>query len=196
MRQRTPFASSHGDKMKWDSLWLDAQIACCPEKDNSYGLLSDGALAISQGKIAWIGSRQALQVEFQAANVDTLADKVVSLSGKLITPGLIDCHTHLVYAGNRANEFSLLQQGQSYADIARQGGGIMSTVHATRQATPDILFKESAERLQQIIRHGVTTVEIKSGYGLTIDDELKQLKVIKKLAEHYPVRECSKNCVK
>ncbi|NCO47154.1 MAG: imidazolonepropionase, partial [Vibrio sp.] len=102
--------------------------------------------------------------------------KVIDCQGKLITPGLIDCHTHLIYAGNRANEFEMRLQGVPYPAIAKQGGGILSTVHATRTASIDQLVELALPRLEGLLRSGVTSVEIKSGYGLTLHDEIKMLK--------------------
>ncbi len=110
------------------------------------------------------------------------------MRGKLVTPGLIDCHTHLVFAGSRAEEFELRQQGVPYAEIARRGGGIISTVRATRAASEEQLFELALPRVTSLIREGVTTVEIKSGYGLTLDDELKMLRVARRLGEALPIR--------
>ena len=107
--------------------------------------------------------------------------------GALLTPGLIDCHTHLVYGGQRANEFERRLQGASYEEIARAGGGIIATVRQTRDAMPADLFAQSARRLASLMRHGVTTVEIKSGYGLSLKDELKSLRVARDLAQRFPV---------
>jgi imidazolonepropionase len=110
------------------------------------------------------------------------------MKGKLVTPGLIDCHTHLIFAGSRAEEFELRQKGVPYAEIARKGGGILSTVRATRAASEELLFTLAAARIRSLIREGVTTVEIKSGYGLTLDDELKMLRVARRLGEALPIR--------
>ncbi len=103
------------------------------------------------------------------------------MKGKLVTPGLIDCHTHLIFAGSRAEEFELRQKGVPYAEIARKGGGIISTVRATRAASEDQLFELALPRVKSLIWEGVTTVEIKSGYGLTLEDELKMLRVARRL---------------
>ena len=107
--------------------------------------------------------------------------------GALATPGLVDCHTHLVYGGQRAREFELRLQGASYEEIARAGGGIVSTVRQTREAVPSDLMAQSARRLAELMAHGVTTVEIKSGYGLSLKDELKCLRVARELGQHHPV---------
>lgn len=141
-----------------------------------YGLIPDAALLIEGETIAWIGPRSA------APKAET-----IDCQGKLITPGLIDAHTHLVFAGNRAAEFELRLQGASYEEIARAGGGILSTVTATRAATEDELVTQSLPRLDAMIAQGTTTVEIKSGYGLTVEDELKMLRAARRLGQLRPV---------
>ena len=141
-----------------------------------YGLIPDAALLIEGDSIAWIGPRA------QAPKAQSL-----DCQGKLLTPGLIDAHSHLVFAGNRAAEFELRLQGASYEDIARAGGGILSTVTATREATEDDLIAQSLPRLDAMIAQGTTTVEIKSGYGLTIADELKMLRAARRLGQLRPV---------
>jgi imidazolonepropionase len=135
-----------------------------------YGLVPDAALVIEDGKIAWAGP------EAEAPAGDS-----INCHGALVTPGLIDCHTHLVYGGNRAAEFEQRLNGASYADIAKAGGGIMSTVRATRAASEDDLFKSASKRLDTLMAEGVTTIEIKSGYGLDIETEAKMLRVARKL---------------
>jgi imidazolonepropionase len=148
---------------------------------NGYGEILDAALAITDGKIVWLGK------------VDNLPDynkneiEVIDGQGKWLTPGLIDCHTHLVYGGNRANEFEMRLQGKSYQEIALAGGGIASTVKATRVATEAELLASALPRLTALHQQGVTTVEIKSGYGLDLINEVKMLKVAGKLAEILPV---------
>ena len=141
-----------------------------------YGLIPDAALLIEGETIAWIGPRSAAP---KAQTID--------LTGKLLTPGLIDAHTHLVFAGNRAAEFELRLQGASYEEIARQGGGILSTVTATRAASEDDLIAGSLPRLDAMIAQGTTTVEVKSGYGLTVEDELKMLRAARRLGQLRPV---------
>ena len=146
-----------------------------------YGRIDDGVLALSDGVIAFSGARSDLP--------DRYTDlEPVSLGGRLVTPGLIDCHTHLVYGGSRAREFEMRQSGASYADIARAGGGIVSTVAATRMAGEDALVGQALLRLDRLIADGVTTVEIKSGYGLDRDTELKQLRVARRLGQLRKVR--------
>ena len=141
-----------------------------------YGLIPDAAILIEGDTIVWLGPRT------DAPKAETL-----DFPGKLLTPGLIDAHTHLVFAGNRAAEFELRLQGASYEEIARQGGGILSTVTATRAATEDDLITQSLPRLDAMIAAGTTTVEIKSGYGLTIADELKMLRAARRLSALRPV---------
>ncbi|MBD2104843.1 imidazolonepropionase [Leptolyngbya sp. FACHB-261] len=147
-----------------------------------YGLIQDGAIGVKAGTIAWVGKRTELP-----GSPETLADAVFEAGGCWITPGLIDCHTHLVYAGNRAREFELRLQGASYEEIARAGGGIRSTVAATREASPELLTATAERRLRALRSQGVTTVEIKSGYGLDLETEVKMLRVARSLAEHQPV---------
>ena len=139
-----------------------------------YGWIEDGALGVRDGTIAWIGSMRDLPGE--ATAVRTLDGR-----GRLATPGLVDCHTHLVHAGSRAREFERRLEGASYAEIAAQGGGILSTVSATRAADDDALAAQSRPRLATMAAQGVTTVEIKSGYGLDTATELRQLRVARRL---------------
>src|SRR5262245_61417594 len=140
-----------------------------------YGLIEDGAVIVEDGRIAWAGPRQDAPSDKGRKSVDC--------GGRLLTPGLIDCHTHLVYGGNRANEFEMRLNGAAYADIAKAGGGILSTVRATREASEDELVRSASTRLESLLAEGVTTVEIKSGYGLDVDTEIKMLKVARKLGE-------------
>ena len=142
-----------------------------------YGLIPDAAVLIEGDCIAWIGPRMDAPQ----------AEKTIDCNGRLLTPGLIDAHTHIVFGGNRAAEFEQRLNGASYADIARAGGGILSTVTATRAATEDGLVAQALPRLDAMIRQGATTVEVKSGYGLTIDDELKMLRAARRLATLRPV---------
>lgn len=145
-----------------------------------YGLVADGALAIAQGKIAWVGAANALPAEYGDYPRH-------DLGGALVTPGLIDCHTHLVFGGDRADEFEWRLNGISYAEIAKRGGGILSSVRATRAAGEDALTASALRRLDHLTAEGVTTVEVKSGYGLTVADELKLLRVARRLAQLRPV---------
>lgn len=161
-----------------DTVWLNANLATMRTDGAPYGEIRDGAVATTGGGISWIGPRSAwsggAKEEFDAR-------------GGWITPGLVDCHTHLVYAGNRAREFELRLKGASYEEIARAGGGIVSTVRATRAASEEELFEAAAQRLAQWLREGVTVVEIKSGYGLDAAAELKMLRVARALGAKHPV---------
>ncbi|MFT3755542.1 MAG: imidazolonepropionase [Pseudoxanthomonas sp.] len=161
--------------MPCDTLWHNAHLVTL-DTDGELGIVRDGAIAARDGRIAWLGPASQLPAGMQAANE-------IDCGGRWITPGLIDCHTHLVHAGNRANEFEQRLQGVSYADIARAGGGIVSTVRATRAASEDELLAQTLPRLDAMLAEGVTTVEIKSGYGLTLEDEIKQLRVARNLGE-------------
>jgi imidazolonepropionase len=171
--------------MRYDALWINVHLATMTQEGSPYGALSGGAMAVSRGKVAWLGRSGELPSEISSS-----AEKVFDGKGGWITPGLIDCHTHLVYAGNRAREFELRLQGVSYEDIARRGGGIRATVSATRAAGEESLFQQSAKRLESLAAEGVTTVEIKSGYGLDLDTEIKMLRVAGRLGEKFPVTVC------
>ena len=165
----------------WDRLLVDCNIATMdPGVDAPFGAIENGAIGIEGGRIVRVGRRTEL-AGYQAARVEPLG-------GAWITPGLVDCHTHLVFAGNRASEYEQRLEGATYEEIARAGGGIASTVKATRAATLDELVEASRPRLQALMRGGVTTVEIKSGYGLDIETELKMLKAAKALGESESVR--------
>ena len=156
-----------------DLLLTDARIATMSGDD--YGVIDDGAIAIANGEIAWIGPQSELP--------EQQATATRSVEGRWITPALVDCHTHLVFAGDRSGEFEARQKGARYEDIARAGGGIMSTVRATREASADELYAAALPRLQALAAEGVGTVEIKSGYGLSIERELKMLAVARQLGK-------------
>ena len=160
---------------RWDRLLINATLATFAG-EAPYGLIDDGAIAMHRGRIAWIGRMDALPGAPTA-----LAEKVESVDGALVTPGLIDCHTHLVFAGDRAHEFDLRLNGASYEDIALAGGGIVSSVNATRGATEEQLFAQSLPRAQALLADGVTTLEIKSGYGLDLESERRMLRVARHL---------------
>jgi imidazolonepropionase len=142
-----------------------------------YGELRDAAIGVNGGRIAWIGPRA------EAPPAAAVHDG----GGRWITPGLIDCHTHIVHAGNRSDEFEARLNGATYEDIARAGGGIMSTVRATRAASDTDLLKASLARVASLLAEGVTTIEIKSGYGLSLEDEAKMLRVARRVAQVLPV---------
>ena len=162
----------------WDSIWLNVNLATMT--GDGYGEILDAAIAIHEGKIAWLGKQMDLPQDWQAT---TQHDG----KGHWITPGLIDCHTHIVYAGNRSNEFEARLNGVAYETIARNGGGILSTVRATREASEDALFVASLPRVQQMLSEGVTTLEIKSGYGLSLESERKMLRVARRIGVQLPV---------
>ena len=159
----------------WDLLLTDARIATMREGDGDYGIIDDGAVAISGGRLSWVG---------RAADKPGLKARATrSCGGKWLTPALIDCHTHLVFGGDRGGEFERRLAGTSYEDIARAGGGILSTVRATRDASADELFDASLPRLDALRSSGAATVEIKSGYGLDVDTEIRMLEVARRLGE-------------
>ncbi len=161
---------------QWDGLILSASLATLDSEDG-YGSIHDAALGWRDGVLTFVGPRTTLP-----AAPESLTRDVINFDG-WITPGLVDCHTHLVFAGNRAMEFEQRLQGVSYEQIARGGGGILSSVHAVRAASEDDLLAQSLPRAQALLRDGVTTVEIKSGYGLDYDSERKMLLVARRIGE-------------
>ncbi len=167
-----------------DSLWLDCHLATMAGPE-PYGIVVDGAMAVTDGRIVWLGSRRHL-----SASAESSAGTVHRLKGAWVTPGLIDCHTHLVHAGNRAGEFEMRLSGATYEEIARAGGGIISTVKAVRDATEENLYAQSRRRLAALMAEGVTTVEIKSGYGLDTESERKMLRVARRLGADGQVTVC------
>ncbi len=170
----------------WDDLWTGAHLATMVAGNagnaTPYGSVMDGALAVADGRIAWAGPAAELP-----GAPESLARRVHDAGGAWITPGLIDCHTHLVYGGDRAREFELRLTGASYEEIAKAGGGIRSTVEQTRAASEDELYAAALPRLRDLLAEGVTTIEIKSGYGLSLEHELKMLRVARRLGENAPV---------
>jgi imidazolonepropionase len=164
-----------------DRLWTRARLATmAPSVAAPYGAVDDGVVAARGGRILYAGPRSEAPAFAAAETIDC--------GGRWITPGLIDCHTHLVYGGDRAHEFELRLQGASYEEIARAGGGILSTVTATRAASEDALFASADRRLSALLAEGVTTVEIKSGYGLETQAEVKTLRVARRIGRERPVR--------
>ncbi|KAF1705526.1 imidazolonepropionase [Pseudoxanthomonas suwonensis] len=159
---------------RWDGLLLDVRLATLDGP--GYGLVEDGALGWKDGRIAYVGPRAGLP-----ASDGPLAAQVLQGGGRLVTPGLVDCHTHLVFGGDRAGEFEQRLTGASYEEIARAGGGIVSTVRATRGADAASLLAQSLPRARSLVADGVTTVEIKSGYGLDFDSERRMLQVARQV---------------
>jgi imidazolonepropionase len=166
---------------QFDAIWINANIATMTDNGRAYGTIENGVLAIKDGVIAYVGQRSGLPA------FDALATPLYDAAGQWLLPGFIDCHTHLVYAGNRANEFEMRLNGASYQAIAAAGGGIKATVAATRAASPEELFVLAKDRLNTLLAQGVTTVEIKSGYGLDLATEQKMLEVAAELDRHHPV---------
>jgi len=166
--------------LKFDTLFVNANLATMsPNIDTPYGAIKNGALGVKDGRIVWVGTIDNLPTHE--------ANDVVDCKNEWITPGLVDCHTHLVFGGNRAREFEMRLQGASYGEIAQGGGGIVSTVKATREIDANDLYLNSSTRLFDLIDLGVTTIEVKSGYGLNLATEIKMLEVAKNL-EEYNVR--------
>lgn len=161
---------------QWDSLWTEGHVATMTRGAAPYGAIRDGAVAVQSGKIAWVGRQCDLP-----DSPERCASAVHSLGGGWLTPGLIDCHTHLVFGGNRIAEFEARCSGTSYEEIAAKGGGILSTVAATRAAGPEELLASARTRLASLRSEGVTTVEIKSGYGLDLDTERRILATAREL---------------
>ncbi|GAA0831482.1 imidazolonepropionase [Marinomonas arenicola] len=163
--------------LKLDSVWRGAHVATM--KEGRYSIIKDAAIGVVDGRIAWLGEADLLP-KYQAKQEH-------DLDGGWVTPGLIDCHTHLVFGGNRAGEFEQRLNGVSYQEIAKQGGGIASSVNATRAASEAELVVSATRRLKSLMADGVTTIEIKSGYGLSLDSELKMLRVAAVLEQQFPV---------
>ncbi|QXH47088.1 imidazolonepropionase [Pseudomonas xanthosomatis] len=159
------------------TLWQHCHVATMA--GGRYSVIEDAAIVTSAGLIEWIGPRDDVP--------PVAADRIVDLGGAWVTPGLIDCHTHAVFGGNRSGEFEQRLQGVSYAETAAQGGGIASTVRATRAASEDELFASARQRVQALMRDGLTCIEIKSGYGLDLACERKMLRVARRLGEELPI---------
>jgi imidazolonepropionase len=159
------------------TVWRHARIATCDQESRVF---DRGALVTRDGSIEWVGAEADLPAGLRP-------DRTIELAGRWVTPGLVDCHTHLVFAGQRAAEFARRTAGTSYADIARAGGGILSTVRATRAATEEDLVAQSRPRLRALLAEGVTTVEVKSGYGLEYETEARMLRAARRLEVEEPV---------
>ena len=165
----------------FDAVWLDVNLATVPAGAGPYGIIEYGAVAVRDGRIAWVGPHVELDPELARAAVQHHG------RGRWLTAGLVDCHTHLVFAGTRAEEFERLLDGERYEDIAAGGGGIRSTVRQTRAASEETLFAQASQRARELMCGGVTTVEVKSGYGLDIETEVKMLEVAKRLDAELPL---------
>ncbi len=166
--------------MRFDRIWRHATLATLAPQRPGMGLIESAALAVANGRIAFAGPMSELPAAARAP-------EQIDLGGRLVTPGLIDCHTHIVFGGERSAEFELRLAGADYASIARAGGGILSTVRATRAAADETLLITATERLQALMDEGVTTVEIKSGYGLDVPTELRMLRVARFLGRRLPL---------
>lgn len=165
--------------MKCDRVWRGARLATMAAARPGLGIVDDGVIAAKDGRIAFAGTAS------DAPSFD--AAETVECEGRWITPGLVDCHTHIVYGGSRAHEFELRLAGATYDEIARTGGGIVSTMRATRAASEDALLDAARKRVETLMRDGVTTLEIKSGYGLDLESEMKSLRVARRLGEVLPL---------
>ncbi|MCB8822151.1 imidazolonepropionase [Microvirga rosea] len=166
--------------MRLDRIWYRARLATLAEHMGGLGIVEDGAIAAKDGRIVFAGPSDRLPASWEAM-------EKIDCDGRWITPGLIDCHTHLVFGGDRAREFELRLNGASYEEIARAGGGIISTVKATRAATESELIASALRRLDHLIAEGCTTVEIKSGYGLDLETEARMLRAARQLSTARPV---------
>jgi len=170
------------DTRIWDRLWTGIHLATLAGRNDPLGIVENGALACRDGKIAWVGREADLP-----GPPGVLARRVDSLDGVWVTPGLIDAHTHLVFAGDRSLEFEARLRGETYEEIARRGGGIRTTMEATRGASVETLVALAAPRVRSLLSEGVTTVEVKSGYGMATEAELRMLRAARTLQERFPV---------
>ena len=164
--------------MRCDRVWTNARLATMADNRTALGIVEDGMIACTDGRIVYAGP---------AADAPDLTGERIDCDGRWITPGLVDCHTHIVYAGDRAHEFELRLQGASYEEIARAGGGILSTMRAVRGASVETLIAQSLPRVDRLLDEGVTTLEIKSGYGLSLDDERRMLAAARAIGERRAV---------
>ncbi len=167
-----------------ERLLINASLATMVKGANPYGLLEDGVLVTNGKVLSWVGARKDLPADYGSLPTE-------DLGGRLVTPGLIDCHTHVVFGGNRAKEFEMRLEGATYEEVARAGGGIVSTVKATREASEAELLASALTRVDALIAEGVTALEIKSGYGLDIETELRMLRVARKISQERSVAVCT-----
>lgn len=175
---------SQPETKPFDYLIHNVNIASMASNDD-YGIIENACIGVKSGVIQFVGIQEQLT---DPDNLESNAETLINAHNQWLTPGLIDCHTHLVYGGNRANEFEMRLNGASYEEIAKGGGGILSTVKATRAASEQELFESAAKRLKSLLKEGLTTIEIKSGYGLDTEAEIKMLKVARRLGKEFPVR--------
>ncbi len=164
-----------------DGVIVGGPVATMSEGGERYGLVPDGAVAFTDGAIDWVGPAGELPSEYSGL-------ALTDVGGRLVTPALVDCHTHIVFGGDRAGEFEMRLEGATYEEVARAGGGILSTMRATREADEDALLAAALPRVDHLIAEGVGTIEIKSGYGLSVADEMKMLRVARRIGEVRPVK--------
>jgi len=164
-----------------------AELLVCPAEGEGLGIIEDGALLARDGRIVWVGRTADLPAESSGPSADAPGPRLIDASGRVVMPGLVECHTHLVFGGSREHEFQMRAGGASYAEIAAAGGGIMSTVRATRAASTEELLERGRANLHAMLRLGLTTVEAKSGYGLSTEHELRLLEVYRELDAEQPV---------
>ncbi len=167
---------------EWTTLLINGRLARMADSTADYDTVETGAVAVAGEHIAWVGTMAQLPTKALESTPE-----VVDCQGQLVSPGLIDCHTHIVYGGNRAREFEMRLNGASYEEIARAGGGINSTVRDTRKASEEVLYAQAASRIKRLMGEGVTGIEIKSGYGLSAVDEARMLKVARQLGRDLPI---------
>ena len=162
-------------------VFINCRAATRVADEVGYGLIDDAAIAVDEGRIAWVGPRGVLPRDLDCW-------ERVDLGDALVTPALVDCHTHIVFGGDRSREFALRLEGASYEEIAKAGGGIRSTVAATREASEEELLASALRRVDDLIADGVAVIEVKSGYGLTIEHEMRMLRVARAIEAERPVR--------
>lgn len=165
-------------------VFTNLDVATMAADQPDCGLLRGASIAVSDGRIRWVGNADALPPQYASW-------QRIDLGGALVTPALIDCHTHLVFGGDRSREFAMRQAGASYEELARAGGGIVSTVAATRAASDDALLTSALHRVDDLLADGVGVIEVKSGYGLTIEHEMRMLRIARQIERHRPVRICT-----
>lgn len=172
-----------------DSLIIDhaAQLLVCPAHGEGLGIIEDGALVTRDGQILWVGQTTDLPAEYATGGAGRAGARTIDATGRVVMPGLVECHTHLVFGGSREHELQMRAAGATYAEIAAAGGGIMSTVRATRAASTEELRERGRANLRQMLRLGLTTVEAKSGYGLSTEHELRLLEVYRDLDAEQPI---------